>query len=111
MFRLTFALIFFTAVFEARAGVISAEVVDASIGVNDWAGQPNLCVVVVRDVRSQALMGLVEDITDCYWTRQARRQRVLRLPSDAFTRMEDERMAQHLQGFDSQLEFFWSTAD
>lgn len=111
MFRLAFAFVLFAAVFEARAGVIRAEVVDASIGVNDWAGQPTLCVVVVRDVRSQALMGLVEDITDCYWTRQARRQRVLRLPSDAFAPVNDERMAQHLQGFDSQLEFFWSNAD
>jgi len=41
----------------------------------DSDGRPTLCVVVVKDTHSEEIFGLVEDITDCYWTRQAKQQK------------------------------------
>jgi hypothetical protein len=98
--------------FNAQAaGFIRAEVQDVTIGALDWEGRPTLCVVVVKDLQSQELLGLIEDITDCYWARQAKHQKILRVPVDAFAPLDNTAMLQHLQALDSQLEFFWSTAD
>lgn len=112
MIRTALIALFLTASLNTQAaGYIRAEVQQVTIGAQDWDGRPTLCVVVVKNAETEEMLGLVEDIYDCYWTRLARQQKVLRVPVDAFAPMNNAAMLQHLQGLDSQLEFFWSTAD
>ncbi|MBY0515826.1 MAG: hypothetical protein K2P81_02880 [Bacteriovoracaceae bacterium] len=89
------------------------EVIDTQIGINDYADRPTLCLIVARDVETGKLVGLVEDIYDCFWTRKARHlsNNSLELPRRDFSAFKSEEMLQHLQGFDSQLEFLWSNND
>lgn len=95
------------------ASTLKVDVIDAQIGVNDYTNRPTLCVTTVREVSSGKMLGIVEDIGDCFWTRQARRNpsATLELPRRDFKKLAPGEMLQHLQGFDSQLEFLWSNAD
>jgi hypothetical protein len=95
------------------ASTLKVDVINAEVGVLDYTDRPTLCVTTVREVSTGKLLGIVEDITDCFWTRQARRSHAttLELPRHAFTKVEAGEMLLHLQGFDSQLEFLWSNAD
>ncbi len=112
MFRFLIAslLIFSTA---QAAAVLKVDVIDTQIGVHDYENRPTLCLMTVRDVTNGQLYGIVEDLGDCYWTRQARRNshNTLELPRHAFKKVSAGEMLIHLQGFDSQLEFLWSNAD
>lgn len=95
------------------ASTLKVDVIHTEVGVLDYTDRPTLCVTTAREVSTGKLLGIVEDITDCFWTRQARRTHAttLELPRHAFTPVEAGEMLQHLQGFDSQLEFLWSNAD
>jgi hypothetical protein len=112
MIRAAFIACFFFLALDAQAsGFLRLEVQDVTIGAQDWEGRPTLCVLIVKEAQSQETFGLVEDITDCYWARQAKQQKVLCVPDNAFAPLDSTAMLQHLQALDSQLEFFWSTAD
>lgn len=95
------------------ASTLKVDVINTEIGVLDYTDRPTLCVTTAREVSTGKLLGIVEDIGDCFWTRQVRRTHAstLELPRHAFTKVEDNEMLTHLQGFDSQLEFLWSNAD
>ncbi len=105
------ALLLVTKAFAAP--MLKAEIIASEIGVEDYQARPTLCVTTVREINSGKLYGIVEDITDCYWTRQARRNPsiILEIPFASFHSTETDEMRTHLQGFDSQLEFLWSNAD
>jgi hypothetical protein len=112
MFRLTLiALLFITSALAAAPK--NFDVINAEVGVHDYTDRPTLCVLTLREVTTGKLVGLVEDIGDCYWTRQTRRYSLasLELPSHSLNNHVAGEMLSHLQAFDSQLEFFWSTAD
>ncbi len=98
---------------SAFAANLEAEVIDTQVGLNDYTERATLCLTVVREVNTGKLYGIVEDITDCFYTRQARRapEALLTVPTKMLQRMNDSEMLHHLQAFDSQLEFLWSTAD
>lgn len=114
MLRLTLALVLTTLCYTAQANsTIQAQVIDTQIGLDDWSNQPTLCLIVAREIETGRLLGVVEDIYDCFWTREARHhpEAILELPLKDLHPMSDGPMLQHLQGFDSQLEFLWSDAD
>lgn len=110
--RLLIALFFIVSSAQA-ASTLKVDVIDAQIGVSDYANAPTLCVITAREVSTGKMLGIVEDITDCFWTRQARRNHsaTLEIPRRDFQALAPGEMLQHLQGFDSQLEFLWSNAD
>lgn len=115
MLRPIFAFVLFCATLSAQAAALQlrVQVIDAQFGVEDSAGQKTLCLTVARDVESSRLVGVVEDITDCYWARQAHRtpEKILSLPRKDLKPVSDPALLQRLQGFDSQLEFLWSSAE
>lgn len=98
---------------SAFASSLEVEVIDTKIAMNDYTNRPTLCLSVVREVNTGKLFGIVEDITDCFYTRQARRSQesTISIPTKMLSSMSDSEMLHHLQAFDSQLEFLWSTAD
>ncbi len=113
MFRLAAAFILLVSALGARAASLHLEVLDVEIGFKDYDGQPTLCLTRAVEVGTGRSIGLVEDITDCYWARQARASQgvLLYIPAKDFSPLVDDAMSSHLQAFDSQLEFLWSTAD
>jgi len=115
MIRLVFAFILLTSAAQAFAGkrMLEVQVINVDIGLNDYTDRPTLCLVTAREVSSGRLVGLLEDIGDCFYARQARRspEKNLRIPGADLSPVKEKEMLQHLQAFDSQLEFFWSSAD
>ena len=109
----TFLLALLSTFTAHAAPVLRVDVINTEIGVNDYQDRPTLCVLTVRAVEDGRLLGIVEDIGDCYWTRQARRypEVALELPLHSLRPIETDEMRSHLQGFDSQLEFLWSSID
>lgn len=112
LFVATLLLVSATACFAAKR-TLAIQVINVEIGLNDYTDRPTLCLVVGREVSSGRLVGLIEDIGDCFYARQARRapEKVLKLPGQYLRPVREQEMLSHLQAFDSQLEFFWSSAD
>ena len=112
MFRFIVVFLFLLSVAQA-ADTMKLEVIDTQIGVNDYTDRPTLCITVARDLVDGKLLGIVEDITECFWTRKARRNtsHTLEIPRKELKKLQDEDMQLHLQAFDSQLEFLWSSND
>jgi hypothetical protein len=106
-------VLLFSLSFAFASESMKLEVIDTQIGMNDYNENPTLCLIEARDVETGKLVGLVEDIFDCFWTRKARHltSNTLELPRHDFVAFKSEEMLQHLQGFDSQLEFLWSNND
>lgn len=102
------ALITFALALSVQAAQL--EVMDAQIGVLDYTNRPTLCLTVVRDLETNELLGIVEDITDCFYARKASRNpsMILELPDNAFRKMDAGKMLIHLQAFDPALKFLWS---
>ncbi|MFP5491594.1 MAG: hypothetical protein ACLGG0_08840 [Bacteriovoracia bacterium] len=86
------------------------EVMDAQIGMLDYTDRPTLCLTVVRDLETDELLGIVEDITDCFYARKASRNpsMILELSDNAFRKMNSGKMLIHLQEIDPALKFLWS---
>jgi len=86
------------------------EVIDSHIGLNDYSERPTLCLTIVRDTHSGELLGILEDITDCFYARKAARNpsRMLEISSNALSKNISSKMLVHLQAFDPALQFVWS---
>lgn len=97
----------------AAPASLNVQVISVEIGLHDYEDRPTLCLTIARELKSGLLVGLIEDITDCFWARQANRspEKILRLPKNYLSPVKQGQMLNHLQAFDSQLEFFWSNAD
>mgnify|MGYP003393581062 CR=1 FL=1 len=115
MIRLVFSFILLVSAAQAFAAkrMLEVQVINVDIGLNDYTDRPTLCLVTGREVSSGRMVGLLEDIGDCFYARQAKRspEQVLKLPGRYLSPVKEQEMLQHLQAFDSQLEFFWSNAD
>lgn len=111
---LRFFIVFLLLLSVAQAAdTVKLEVIDAQFNVRDYTDRPSLCVTIVRDLTEGKLLGIVEDVTECYWARQARRNPThsLEIPRHELQKIQDEDLQVHLQAFDSQLEFLWSSND
>lgn len=115
MFRSALFLILLVSASRLMAGPakLDVQVISVEIGLNDYENRPTLCLTIGRELKSGHLVGVIEDITDCFWARQANRapEKILKLPKNYLSPVEEGQMLNHLQAFDSQLEFFWSNAD
>lgn len=99
-----------TFAFALSVQAAQLEVMDAQIGVLDYTNRPTLCLTVVRDLETNELLGIVEDITDCFYARKALRNpsMILELHDNAFRKMDAGKMLIHLQEIDPALKFLWS---
>ena len=87
--------------------------ISAEFGVEDHFQNKTLCLTVVRVPASGELIGLVEDIQDCFYARAAKRSHAHKIQIDlkklkAFTNLE---MQAHLQTLDTQLKFLFSEGE
>lgn len=104
-FLLLTALFFSYSSFSSEVDVVSAE-----FGVDDEAGKPELCMTVVRIPESGAVLGIVESLYDCFYTRQAKKHARIDVNLKSLTRIEPSLLT-HLQNQDSSLEFFFSDGE
>lgn len=115
MIRLVLAATLLLTAGQALAvkNMLNVQVINVDIGLNDYADRPTLCLTTAREVETGRLVGVVEDIGDCFYARQANRspETVLQVPRQYLRPVKTGQMLRHLQAFDSQLEFFWSNAD
>lgn len=99
------ALLFSVSSFSAEVDVISAE-----FGVDDEAGNPELCLTVVRLPKTGAVVGIIESLYDCFYTRQAKKNPRIDINFKRLSNPESG-LREHLQSRDASLEFLYSDGE
>lgn len=99
------ALLFSFSSFSSEVDVIHAE-----FGVVDEAGNPELCMTVVRIPESGAVIGIVETMYDCFYTRQAKKNARIDINLNSLQRPETS-LLEHLQNQGGPLEFLISEGE
>ena len=102
---LLIALVCSVSSFSAEVDVINAE-----FGVEDESGKPELCLTVVRLPKTGEVVGIVESLYDCFYTRQAKKNPRININLKTLTR-PDSGLLQHLQSRDASLEFLFSDGE
>lgn len=93
------------------SGLTSARVVSSDIGVNDQRQRQTLCLTVVEVRPSNEVIAIVEDITDCYYARQALTSPIIELSLADLKPVDQPSLRDHLQSFDSSLPFYFSEVE
>ncbi len=105
-------LIFFLFAYSAFAAnaVASTEVdvLSAEFGVENEVQEKTLCLTTVRVPANGKLLGIVEDIHDCYYARIGKKNHTLKLAVKKLKKIDDPNLRDHLQRMDAQLEFYFS---
>ena len=102
---LLIALLFSVSSFSAEVDVINAE-----FGVEDQAGNPQLCLTIVRLPKTGAVVGIVESLYDCFYTRKAKKNPRIDINLKALSKPDSDLLA-HLQSRDASLEFLFSDGE
>ena len=95
---------------KLRSFAVEVDVINAEFGLEDEAGNPQLCLTVVRLPKTGAVVGIVESLYDCFYTRQAKKHPRIQV---YFKRLSkpDSGLLQHLQSRDASLEFLYSDGE
>lgn len=108
------ALLFIFISFQAfSASTTQVEVISAEFPVEDFDQRKTLCLTIVRVPVTGKLLGVVEDIRDCFYARTAKKSHnhKLHLPLSKFHKITHPEMREHLQRLDTQLEFYFSDGE
>lgn len=107
---LLFCLFSFSAL---SASTTEVDVISAEFGVEDFDQRKTLCLTVVRIPANGKLLGVVEDIQDCFYAREARssRNHKLHLAFKKLQKIDHPELREHLQRIDTQLEFYFSEGE
>jgi hypothetical protein len=91
----------------------TVEVISTEFPLEDQLGRNSLCLLIVRIPSSGALLGVVEDITDCFYARAAKRapHHKIKLPLKKLSKIQDKGLREHLQRIDTELEFYFLDGD
>jgi hypothetical protein len=103
-------LLFLTLLFSYSSFAAEVDVLSAEFGVEDEAARPELCLTVVRIPKSGAVIGIVETMYDCFYTRQAKKSPHLQINLRTLTKPAPTLLS-HLQSRDSSLEFLYSDGE
>lgn len=87
---------------------VEVDVLSAEFGVEDETARKTLCLTTVRVPANGKLMGIVEDIQDCYYARLGKKNHTLHLAVKKLKKIDDPDLRDHLQRMDAQLEFYFS---
>lgn len=89
------------------------DVLSSEFPLEDQDQRKTLCLTVVRVPASGKLLGIVEDITDCFYARKARKIQGQKLDVETsyLKKIMDKKLGQHLQRIDPQLEFYFSDGE
>jgi len=99
--------------FNSFGKSIVVDVISAEYGVEDHLMQPTLCLTVVRLPSTNHLIGIVENIEDCFYARKANslRNHKLNIDPSKFNSTIPSPLREHLQTLDTQLEFLFSDGE
>ncbi len=99
--------------FQSYAQEIEVDILSAEIGIEDQDFKQSLCLTVVRVPASGVLIGVLEDIRDCFYTRKAKKAPTSKMKIDfsALKTIKSDALGSHLQKMDSQLEFLFSEGE
>ena len=97
--------------FSFNAFSSEVEVVSTHLGVEDFNQEKTLCLTVVRVPETQMMVGVVEDIYDCFYARSARGKSILEVNLDKLHKIDHPELRDHLQRLDGQLEFYFSDGE
>ena len=90
---------------------VGMDVISAEFAVEDQNQNKSLCLTVLRVQSSGELLGLVESIQDCFYTRKAKKVQQLKNDLKAFRKIGMPELESHLQALDSQLKFYFSDGE
>lgn len=92
---------------------VEVDVLSWEFGVEDQNQEKTLCLTVVRIPETGALLGVVEDIGDCFYARSAKRSsdHKIHLNLKGLREFSIIELREHLQTFDAQLEFLFSDGE
>ena len=96
--------------FSVSSFSAEVDVIDAEFGVEDEAGNPQLCLTVVRLPKTGAVIGIVESLYDCFYTRQAKKNPRIDINFKGLSK-PDSGLLEHLQSRDASLEFLFSDGE
>lgn len=108
-----FIILFFSLFALNAFAVTEVDVLSAEYAVKDYNQEGTLCLTVIRVPDNGSLLGVVEDIGDCYYARLARRSynHKLALDLNKLQKIEHTELREHLQKLDTQLEFYFSDGE
>jgi hypothetical protein len=95
------------------AKTVEVDVISAEFGIEDHLQNKSLCLTVVRVPFDGSLLGVVEEIQDCFYARRAKKSPNQKIRIDikklrVFTMTE---LLDHLQTIDTQLKFLFSEGE
>jgi hypothetical protein len=92
---------------------IEGDVLSWEFGLEDHLQGKTLCLTVVRIPETGALLGVVEDIGDCFYARSAKRSadHKIQLNLNDLKPFPFSELRDHLQTLDTQLEFLFSEGE
>ena len=108
---LILSLFFFS--INSFAKSIVVDVISAEDGIEDQHLHPPLCLTVVRLPLEGHLIGIIENIEDCFYARSANssRNHQIQIDLSKFYPFKPGPLREHLQTLDSQLEFLFSDGE
>ncbi len=106
-----FLTLFFFILFIESSWSIEVEVISTDLAFQDEAGQPTLCFMIAKDHSTGTLYGIVEDLYDCFYTRQGLKQNQIQLELTFLQPLPPSSLKDCLQSWDSQLVLLSSTAE
>jgi hypothetical protein len=113
--RFIIFLSIFLSIFPASAAgnELEVDILTVELGLADHQRQPTLCLTVIRLPDSGELLGIVEDIWDCYYARSAKKSRDgrLMLKTTGLLPLSHPELRAHLQRLDGQLQFYFSEGE
>lgn len=112
--KILIALIFSFVTFQAFSQTTTeVDVISAEFPVEDFDQRKTLCLTVVRVPKTGKLLGVVEDIQDCFYARMARKSHnhKLQIETKKLQKINHPELREHLQRLDTQLEFYFSDGE
>lgn len=108
----TLATVIFT-LFSLNTFALEVDIISAEYQVENELAEKTLCLTVARVPKTGELLGIVEDIHDCFYARTAKRNPHLPLELDKkyLEPVTNPKLLQHLQRLDTQLTFYFSDGE
>lgn len=103
-------LLTFSLLFSLNSLATEVDVINAEFGVLDEAGNPQLCLTVVRIPRSGSIVGIVESLYDCFYARRAKKNPHIDVNLKKLTKVDDELLS-HLQSLQGDRKFLFSDGE
>lgn len=92
---------------------IEVEVFSTHIGIEDYQKNKTLCLTVIKNHLNPSLLGIVEDIYDCYYARKAKNSpsRSIIVDIGKLRPIEETELLTHLRNMDRNLEYLFSDGE